>query len=382
MADRTISMFDEVTASNIASYWETREQLEEPYLGEVLFPDAKQESSEVEWYKGKNNAPKPLAPSALDAQAIARPRQGFDGVRQNAIYFKESKYLDEKERIELRNLSASTDKTRADFVLNHIFDDRTDLLRGASLTREIARMSLLTTGAWKVSGNGVAADVDYQMPSNHMGKATGANWKQSGSNPIDDLRAAAYQIGVDTGATITRVVMNRATFLALLNNNTVKSTLLANNANTAAVSIPQSVLTGYLQDELGLAVQVYDKGYYGADGKYKSFIGDGLAILMPNGELGRTVFAATPEETDLSLNSEAQVSIVDTGVAVATYTHKDPVTVETKVSQFFVPTFEQIESVYVLDGFHYSGSSASSGSTSSSTPSSSAPSAGSSTSGK
>lgn len=356
MADRTISMFDEVTASNIASYWETREQLEEPYLGEVLFPDAKQESSEVEWYKGKSNAPKPLAPSALDVQAIARPRQGFDGVRQNAIYFKESKYLDEKERIELRNLSASADKTRADFVLNHIFDDRTDLLRGASLTREIARMSLLTTGAWKVSGNGVITNVNYEMPSNHMGKATNANWKQSGSNPIDDLRAAAYQIGVDTGATITRVVMNRATFLALLNNNTVKSTLLANNANTAAVSIPQSALTGYLQDELGLTVQVYDKGYYGTDGKYKSFIADGLAVLMPNGELGRTVFAATPEETDLSLNSEAQVSIVDTGVAVATYTHKDPVTVETKVSQFFVPTFEQIESVYVLDGFHYSGS--------------------------
>ena len=375
MANNMMSMFDDLSAANIASYWMTRQQQEAPYLGEVLFPNTKQTSSHVEFYKGLTRAPKPLAPSALDAQAIVRDRQGFDKIGVDTGFFKEAKYLDENLRRELLNVAGSSDQARQDIILRRIFDDSSELLRGAALTREIARMGLLTAGGYTLAGNGQSYTVDYGMDAKHQAKASNANWKQTGSNPFDDIRQAIDTIGTDTGSTLTRAVMNRATFLALLSNDTVKSTLLANNANTAAVSLPSNVLTGYLQDEFGIAVQVYDKGYTDASGNFVHFIGDGMISFLPDGDLGQTVFSPTSEEVDLAYDSTASVSLVDTGVAVATYRRQDPVTVETKVSQAFVPTFEQIDSVYVLDAFHYTGTgstiSTSSSSTSSSTTSSS-----------
>lgn len=346
-------MFEDLTSANLASYWQTRQQQEAPYLGEVLFPDTKQQSSLVSWYRGLTRAPKPLAPSALDAQAIVRDRQGFQRLQTETNFYKEAKYLDENLRVELSNVAASADQTRKNIILQRIFDDESELIRGAKLTREIARMQLLTSGKFTVAGNGQQFDVDYQMMSSHKSKASNANWKSTGSDPFDDIRQAIDTVGTDTGATITRAVMNRATFLALLSNNTVKSTLLANNANTPAVSLPRTVLTNYLQDEFGIIVQVYDKGYTDASGQFKHFIDDGLIAFLPDGDLGNTVFSPTPEETDLVVDPSANVSFVDTGVAIATFRQQDPVTVETKVSQRFVPTFEQIDSTYVLDAFHY-----------------------------
>ena len=45
----------------------------------------------------------------------------------------------------------------------------------------------------------------------------------------------------------------------------------------------------------------------------------------------------------------ANVSIVDTGVAITTTQVVDPVNVETIVSQICLPSFEAADSVYILD---------------------------------
>lgn len=47
--------------------------------------------------------------------------------------------------------------------------------------------------------------------------------------------------------------------------------------------------------------------------------------------------------------SNASVSIVDTGVAITTMKHDDPVNVETKVTMICLPSFEQADQVYILD---------------------------------
>ena len=356
MTEQNISMFDGLTSANIAAYWQTRQQQEAPYLGEILFPNTKQTNSLVEFYKGMTQSPRPLAPSSLDAQAIVRDRQGFAKVQAEAKFFKEAKYIDENLRRELSNLQGSNDTTRRQIVMERIFDDSSELLRGAALQREIVRMQLLTTGRFSVQGNGLTVTEDYKMATGHQAKARGNNWGQSGSDPFADIDQAIYTIGTDTGITIERAIMNRTTFRTLQANETVKSTLLANNSNTAAVSLPKSALLDYLQGELDVQVQVYDKGYQNlATGTFEKFIPDGMVVFIPVGELGRTVFTSTPEETDLALSGAADVSIVDTGVTVTTSTKVDPVTKETKVTQSFIPSFEQIDSVYILDTAHYTG---------------------------
>lgn len=346
-----INMFDGLTSTNIASYWQTRQQQEAPYLGEILFPNTKQASHTVTFYRGLTRAPQALKPSSLDANAIVRDRQGLESVTAQTHFFKESKYIDENLRQELGNLNGSNDQQRRQIILDRIFNDSVELARGAALTREIARMQLLTTGQFTLAGNGQVYHEDFGMNQDHISNPYGW-WGGPNSDPQSDFTKAIDTIGNESGATITRAVMNRKTFQSLIRDNNIKSTLLANNANTGAITIPRQVMLGYLQDEFGITVQVYDKGYSDANGKFTKFIPDGKVAFLPAETLGQTVFSPTPEETDLVVKPDADVSFVDTGVAIATATKFDPVTRETKVSQRFLPTFEQIDNVYILDAFN------------------------------
>lgn len=62
------------------------------------------------------------------------------------------------------------------------------------------------------------------------------------------------------------------------------------------------------------------------------------------------MFGTTPEESDLlgGNSDSAKVAIVDTGIAVTTIKHADPVNVETKVSMIALPSFERLDEVYML----------------------------------
>lgn len=343
-----MNIFDLVNATNIAAYWETIAQEQQPFLGETLFPNVRQVGMEMDWLKGASGAPVALAPSAFDSNVVPRGRKGLTKLTQDLAFFKESKYVDEKLRQQLLMLGNSADQTLRDTIIAHIFDDDVELIQGAALRREMIRMEALTTGFAHVSGNGVDMTIDYDMPKENIG-ASKVAWGDAKGNPFDDFTRITDQIANKTGATITRVLMNRATWNTLASNDAIKSTLLANAASKTNVVLPKSAIMSYISDEYGLDFAIYDKGYVGTDGKFTKFIPDGKAIFMPAVDLGETHFGTTPEEADLLASSAAQVRIVDTGVAVTTMTKADPVNVETKVSMMSLPSFEQADSVFILD---------------------------------
>lgn len=346
-----IDMFEDITSANIATYWTTITQTEQPYLGEVLFPNTTTPDQSVSWYKGVTNAPKPLQMSAFDVQAVPRSRQGFEEVTVKTKFFKESKYIDEQLRQDLIHAQQSAIAAQKDIILGRIYKDETELIRGASLTREIMRMQLLQTGKLLMKGtNGQIYNEDLQMKATHQANARTA-WGTTGASPVDDIRDAIDRIGTDEGVTIARAIVNLKTFRVLMQDAEIKATILANNANTGAAFVPQSVVLAFLESELGVRFQVYDKAYVDATGKLQRFIADGNVVFLPAVTLGTTAFSTTPEAAGLGAVSDADVSVVDTGVAI-TVSHKvDPVTKETKVSQQVFPTFEQIDSVYVLHAF-------------------------------
>lgn len=346
------SIFDNLTSANIASYWNEKAAERAPYLGDFLFPSVKQQSSVIEFYRGLSRAPKPLSPTALGAETIMRDRQGLDKVIANSSSYKNGKYLDEEIKLQLADLASSNNPALYRLVMSRIFSDSADLLEGAALRREIARMQLLLTGKFDVAGNGQIVSQDYKMKPEHMGFANKAPWTADGSTPVDDIQRAIDRIGEDQGTTITRAVMNRRTFRALIRNNQVKSTLLANNANTAAVAVPRREVEGYLDDEFGLEVTTYDKYYTDDNGKLQYFIPDGKVAFIPATTLGRTVFTPTPEEAEPALSKTADVAFADTGVAIVTSRIIDPVTVSTKVAERFAPTFESIDDVFIFDAFN------------------------------
>lgn len=362
------SIYDLVSAPEIATYWDAKVNEQPPFLGETLFPNKKQIGRELKWLSGSTGSPIALRPSALDADVIPRKRQGFSEEIQKMIFFKESKYVDEDLRQQLLMVQSSVNTMARDAILQRIFDDSTELITAAQVRREIMRMDILTTGTAHVAGNGQDYSVAYDVPANHK-ETVSKSWSDDGSNPFDDIEEAQDTIGTDTGATITRAIMNRQTFNKLKRNATVKATLFANNANTALASIPNSEITSYIADNFGLSIAINNKGYVDGNGKFTQYVPDDVVVYLPEGDLGSTWFGTTPEEADLMAGTQASVSIVDTGVAVTTSQKVDPVQVETKVSMMALPSFEQSHMVYIQNT---KADVANSGSTGSSAPTSGA----------
>ena len=107
----------------------------------------------------------------------------------------------------------------------------------------------------------------------------------------------------------------------------------------------------YLEDNYNLKVVIKNQTYKDVDGTVKKYFPDGAVTFGPNTALGNTVFGTTPEESDLmgGGNAAVQVQLVGAGIAVTTKKLDDPVNVETKVSMIALPSFEQIDEVYMLD---------------------------------
>jgi len=93
---------------------------------------------------------------------------------------------------------------------------------------------------------------------------------------------------------------------------------------------------------------IYDDMFVDEHGITKSYFPDGVVTLLPPGALGKTMYGTTPEESDLMTGvTDADVSIVNTGVAVTTNKIVHPVNVQTIVSQIALPSFEQADKVFI-----------------------------------
>lgn len=342
-----MTIFDLVNSTELVAYWETLIADEAPYPCEELFPDTKQRGLSLKWIKGSRGLPIVLKTSAYDAHAIPRPRIGFDKLSAEMPYFKESTYIDEELRQELNLVLETGNQAYIESVMNRVFDDETNLLRGAAASRERMRMMALTTGVVSMAANGQNFSFDYQIPTDHKGNAK-TSWSDvNNADPVEDIRTAKKQIQDDTGAVITRAMCDGKTWGYLRNNKKIREAVFV--LSGGAGSLSDKRLREYLQDELEITVVVNDKRYKDENGKTMPFMPTDTFVMFPDGQLGQTSFGTTPAESDLMGGNVANVSITDTGVAVTTVQKADPVQVETIVSMICLPSFEEADKVYILD---------------------------------
>ena len=105
----------------------------------------------------------------------------------------------------------------------------------------------------------------------------------------------------------------------------------------------------YLVEKLGITFTIYDKMYKNEKGEDKQFYPDNYVTFLPTGTLGNTWYGTTPEEADLmGGNKDADVSIVNTGIAILTKKESLPVNLITSVSEIVLPSFERMGDVFVL----------------------------------
>ena len=339
-----MTIFDLMTSQELAAYWQELVQDEAPYPCEELFPDDKKLGLDLKWIKGAKGLPAVLKTSAFDTKAIPRGRIGFDRMTAQMPYFKESTYIDEELRQELNITLQTGNQMLIDAVMNRVFDDELRLLRGARASRERMRMMALTTGVIAMAANGQAYTYDYGVTN--KGNAA-VNWSdRENSDPIEDIRIAKEKVADETGAIITRAMCDGKTWRQLRNNKAIIKAVYPLSDGYKSVSDKE--LKQYLMDELELTVLVNDKRYVNESGDTVKFMPEETFVMFPEGDLGTTWFGTTPAESDLMSSNVANVSIVDTGVAILTKNETDPVNVETIVSMICLPSFEQADNIYIL----------------------------------
>lgn len=345
MDNDILDIYEATTAPHVLSFWNTNQALTEPYLGDgTLFEPTRLASDRVDIVKGSDTVPRLLDMTARDAKAIPLDRGTLETASKEVPGFKNSMVINEKDIRDYRRAQASADQGLADVILNRIYNDQTRLLQNAAYRREAMAMEELTTGKLTLDSKKI---VDFGLKPWQRAKST-ADWGTDG-NPYNDIDALQQTAAEKVGSSLTRAVMNRKTFHKLTTNNALKSTILANNANTAAAFLPNSVVTGFLFRELGLNIQVYNKGYNDGTGKFNTFVPDDVIAFLPEGQaIGRMAFSATPEEEESSRLS-GSVAVTAEGVAIHVYDQSDPVARTTKVDQWVMPVLDVADKIAILN---------------------------------
>jgi len=341
------NIYDEFKSKEIGIYYTNNPSLAIPYMGATLFPSKKQLGLDLSWIKGSKGLPAILKPSAFDTKATLRDRIGFDKIETEMPFFKESMRIGEKERQELNKVFASANYNLLMPLINQIYDDVTTLVTGAEVAAERMRMQLLATGRISIIANRVNYDYDYKFLAGHKETLlTTAKWSAlTAATPVQDMQRWMDKVEADTGSRPTRAVCTRKTWNYLLMNNSIKLDL--NPAGGLNVIMTDTLLKQYIQAKLGLVVAIYSKMFKNYDGAATLFFPDDVFTLLPDGNLGNTYFGTTPEESDLMAGANADVTIVNLGVAITTSKEIDPVNINTKVSAIVLPSFEAIDTTFI-----------------------------------
>lgn len=349
-----MNIFDLVNAAQIAMYYITNPSNNIPYLGATLFPARKQLGLDLSWIKGSNGLPVALQPSEFDTKAPLRDRIGVSKVETEMPFFREAMRIGEKDRQELNKVMAAANSALLEPIIGKIYDDATNLINGAEVQAERMRMQLLSTGQITITDNRLDYTYNYQLPAAHMKTLDNdARWSViAKANPITDIQGWMDDIEEATGTRPTRAICTRKTWNYLLMNHAIK--LDMNVTKGDKIIMTDSLLQQYLMAKLGLTVQVYNKKYITAlNGSAQMFFPDDVFTLIPEGDLGNTYYGTTPEESDLMTgNTDADVRIVNTGVAVTTIKEPHPVNVQTIVSAILLPSFERADNILIATVHH------------------------------
>lgn len=333
------TIYDLVTPKAQSARWEENYKTRKPYMGEAFFPERKQLGTELSYLQGKSPKVRPLNLSSYDAKVISIGREGFKTITTEIPFFKNDMKINEKQRQQLNNVLQSNNDALINPILNAIFDDQSTLLNNADVTREMMRMQLLTTGTIAFANNGQAIQYDFGVTN----KPT-TNWNDaSTADPIADISKWADDVEEATGERPAIVLMNKVTLAKAAK----AQSILDIFAKTVERPTTERVRK-YMSDETQLRILTYDKGYNDEEGNFSKFVPDNTVVIFPEGAIGEGVFGTTPEESDLMTGAtDAQVSIVDMGVAITATKETDPVTVKTKVSMSYLPVLNRPETIVI-----------------------------------
>ena len=353
-----MKLSDVFTAEAIALNYTNAASNAIPYLGTGFFPSQKKAGLDLKWIKGHNGLAVSLMPSTFDAKSTFRDRVGISMSETEMPFFRESMLVKEKDEQEIMRVQDSKDPYAAQ-VLDNIFNDTKTLVDGANVVPERMIMQLLAPLNGSVGIEIKANNVDYtynydpdgSWKAEHYAKITtdADKWSTSATcDPLFDIETALDAQEAASGNRPEILLMSKATFNMIKNSAKVRSGILAQNT-TANVNYTSAKVKQYVEEELSVTIIIYNKQFKNERGTAKKFYPDNIVMMLPNGAIGTTWYGTTPEERTLTAKSDADVSIVNTGVAVSVTITDDPVNTKTTVSEIVLPSFERMNECYAME---------------------------------
>lgn len=344
------------TTPVIAANWTEVASNRIPYLGESLFGARKKAGLDLAWIKRSKGLPISLMPSAFDTKATYRDRIGFEKLETEMPFFREGFKIKEKDRQEMLRIQESNDPYARE-ILARVFDDANELIEGAMVVPERMRMQLLFPEGGNVGisikANGVDYTYDYdpenEWSTNNYTALSGTSlWTApTTADPFKDFKDAKDDIRSRTGSELVTAIMNTYTFNLMTATDAVKNRWLTTTGRSMGY-LTDNEARAVISSTSGLNVAIYDKQYRDEDKVAHKFVPDGYVCLIPSGALGSTWYGTTPEEADLQGEPGADVSIVQTGVAISRELINHPVNVNIFASEIVLPSYERMDEVAVL----------------------------------
>lgn len=348
---------DVFTAESVAANWTETASNATPYYGAGLFPAKKKAGLDLKWICGNKGLPVSLAPSAFDTKSSLRDRIGIKLNKAEMAFFREPMLVKEADEQEILRVQDAGDPYAVD-VLERVFDDAQTLIDGANVVPERMVMQLLAPLGGKMGIEIQADGVDYtynydpdgSWKKQHYLELKGAaKWSASDTcDPMQVLEDAMDAQETLSGNRPAVVLMSKATFQMMKQSKKLRDNILSQNL-TANVNYSTARVKAYVEEELQVTLVIYSKQYRKEDGTAAKFYPDNILMLLPDGELGSTYYGTTPEERTLMQDIGADVTLVNTGVAVAVTRTNDPVHTKTTVSEIVLPSFERMEECYAIE---------------------------------
>jgi hypothetical protein len=318
----------------------------ETTIGEALFPRKKQSGMELKYIKGSQKKPVVLKQSTFDVAVKVRALKAeVNELTKEMPFFKESVLINERDRQELLLAMQANNKALIDMVVTKIFDNYKDLVDGGDIQMERMRMLLLSdAGVISIISNEGDIVFDFGVPAAHKEVLTGTSkWSDTvNSNPIQDIIRWCRQMK-NEGKIVNRAVLDTTTFGWLTANEDIRKAAYPLNPNYIA---SDDEIKAFIQNKTGVTLAVVSGTYELEDGTEQPYFPSGKFTLIPTGTLGATYYGTTPEEADKMFNTSSNVEIIRTGIAIMTMKKEDPVTVQTKVSQLGMPSFERADDCF------------------------------------
>lgn len=343
-----------VSPKAIAMNWTAAHTANDPYVGSALFPKQKKAGLDLSWIKGVKGLPVTLMPSAFDTKATFRDRIGVGKLDTEMPFFREGFKIKEKDRQDILRALDSNDPY-AQAIISQVFNDAGELIDGANVVpeREIMQLLFPENGVVGISIQANSVDYTYnydptgEWASTHYIVPASAWSDGTNADPFEDIQSAKDVI-TENGGTAAYAIMNSATFRHLRNCEAIKNRFLT-MSGAAYGYLSEQDIVNVLKDTMGLAgIILYDKLYKDESKVTRKFVPDGYVSIIPDGALGNTWYGTTPEEADLMGKPDAEVAIVNTGVAVTQITDTHPVNINTFASEIVLPSFERMNEVVCL----------------------------------